>query len=351
MGWEDRPYYRDRQPSASNPLTWAMSGSVPLFEAFGIRVRAHASLVIACVLILLFGLGNFGTTWQERVEAVSILFAVVLMHEFGHCFAARWVGGSAEDILMTPLGGLAFAHPPRRWGPTFVTVAAGPAVNVLICLTAGAIFWSTTGIALPWIPFANNPLGHLPFEWISVARVALIFYEFSYTLFLFNALVPIWPLDCGQMLQAVLWSRIGYYRSMVATLTVGVIGSVVMFAVGLASRSPNLLFFGIILGLNCYLNRMQLLAAGPYEFADDDVDYSAAYEHPDRSARRRKPSRSSLRAADKAKRTAQAEVAEREQVDQILAKVSAVGMASLTRAERRVLKQATQHRRRQAEVG
>ncbi len=45
---------------------------------------------------------------MDRVESMTALFAIVLMHEFGHCFAARWVGGEAEDILMSPLGG------PRR---------------------------------------------------------------------------------------------------------------------------------------------------------------------------------------------------------------------------------------------
>ena len=40
-----------------------------------------------------------------------LVFFSVLLHEFGHCFAARWVGGDANDILMHPLGGLAMASP------------------------------------------------------------------------------------------------------------------------------------------------------------------------------------------------------------------------------------------------
>ena len=118
MGYQDRPYYRDSGSGAFNPLTWALTGSVPLFTAFGIRVRAHASLVIFCVLVLLFGLGE-GFSWQSKVQSTTMLFAIVLLHEYGHCFAARWVGGDAEDILMTPLGGLAMARPPQRWLPTF----------------------------------------------------------------------------------------------------------------------------------------------------------------------------------------------------------------------------------------
>src|SRR5688572_26946288 len=118
MAWQDRPYYRDRDPSAGNPLMWLLTGSVPLFTVFGIRVRAHASMVLYAVLVLIFGLGP-GYAWQDRVQNVTLLFAIVLLHEFGHCFAARWVGGEANDILMHPLGGLAMASPPRRPLPTF----------------------------------------------------------------------------------------------------------------------------------------------------------------------------------------------------------------------------------------
>lgn len=40
-----------------------------------------------------------------------VLLATVLIHELGHCLAARSVGGRAEQILLWPLGGLAYiAH-------------------------------------------------------------------------------------------------------------------------------------------------------------------------------------------------------------------------------------------------
>ncbi len=37
----------------------------------------------------------------------GLLFVSVLLHEFGHCFAARWVDGDATEIMIWPLGGLA----------------------------------------------------------------------------------------------------------------------------------------------------------------------------------------------------------------------------------------------------
>ena len=46
MGWEDRPYYRDRSGDTGNPLMWLLTGSVHLFTFAGIRVRCHASLLL-----------------------------------------------------------------------------------------------------------------------------------------------------------------------------------------------------------------------------------------------------------------------------------------------------------------
>ena len=160
MAWQDRHYYRDSGAPTWSPLHWLMYGSVPLFTAFGIRVRAHAMLILCIVIMLIFGVGE-GFNWQDKFEASTMLFAIVLLHEFGHCFAARWVGGDADQIVMHPLGGLALASPPRRPLPTFITVAAGPAVNVLICLITGAILRLTTrSLSLNPLHFSAAPPIH-----------------------------------------------------------------------------------------------------------------------------------------------------------------------------------------------
>src|SRR5438105_7293476 len=114
MGFQDRPYYREGTGSSGNPLMWLWSGSVHLFTVFGIRVRLHASLLVLIVLVLLLGLGE-GSNVQARVQSMAALFVIVLLHEFGHCFAARWTGGNAEEIMLTPLGGIAMAYARRNW--------------------------------------------------------------------------------------------------------------------------------------------------------------------------------------------------------------------------------------------
>ena len=352
MGWEDRPYYRDRHSSSGNPFMWLLTGSVPLFTAFGIRVRAHAVLVLSIVLMLLFGFGYPGFTLQDRVTAASILFVVVLLHEFGHCFAARWLGGEADDILMHPLGGLAFAQPPRRPLPTFLTVAAGPAVNVLICLLTGALLWWQTG-HVPWNPFRfDPPLDYrITPTWFNVFWYAFWVYQISWQLLIFN-LLPIFPLDGGQMLQAILWPRLGYFKSMVFACNTGMAGSVLGGAVALAFGNLGLGILAILGFMNCLNMRRQVLAAGPWAFSDEDsgFDYGASLRTSTRAARQQ--SRLSRWSANRAKKRAQEEAAEQVKIDQILAKVSAHGMHSLTWFEKRALKQATERqRKRDLEMG
>src|SRR3954447_6728362 len=156
MGWQHRSYYRDSSQGASNPLMWLLTGSVPLFTAFGIRVRMHVSLLVLLVLELVTSEMQKGMGWKNALTFDLVLFGVILLHEFGHCFAARSVGGEAKDILLWPLGGLAYADAPHRAWPQFWTAAGGPLVNVVLCiLTAGGLFFLNHGKGIPW-----NPLQH-----------------------------------------------------------------------------------------------------------------------------------------------------------------------------------------------
>src|SRR5205085_318874 len=67
------------------------------------------------------------------------LFVSVLLHEFGHCFGARLVDGEANEVLLWPLGGLANCDVPHTPRANFITAAAGPLVNLLLCVLAGGV--------------------------------------------------------------------------------------------------------------------------------------------------------------------------------------------------------------------
>ncbi len=344
MAWQDRHYYRDPRGSTGNPLMWLLTGSVPLFTLFNIRVRAHASLLVLIGLVLLLGLGQ-GSTVQMRVQSMSILFVIILLHEFGHCFGARWTGGNADEIMMTPLGGLAMTMSRHNAWSRFVTVAAGPLVNVAICLVCGGALYLIAGV---W------PLGPWQFKstfytidpgWFEITSYLFWIYSLSYFLLLFN-LLPLFPLDGGQLVQSMLWPKLGYYRSMMLMVNIGLGGSVLMAMVGMATFGAIgggilLMAIAVMCFLNCLNMRRMLLATGPGEFQDDNIDYSAAYEtYPPR-----RKQKSTHRAARRAAKLIREEKIEQARIDAILAKVSAHGMHSLTWLEKRTLRKATEHQR------
>lgn len=345
MAWQDRPYYRERGSGAGSPLMWLLSGSMPLFTAFGIRVRAHASMVILVVLTLVTAGADGGMGIRNAITFSTVLFGVILLHEFGHCFAARSVSGDARDILMWPLGGLAYADAPERWWPQFVTAVGGPLVNVAICLLTalfiGLLSWGVPHVA--WNPLSSDfhpPYGSNFGYWL------WFIFTISWGLLLFN-LLPVFPMDGGRILQTLLWARIGYYKATMIACGVGMVGSVIMAVYGLANFGSwyglVLIFIGVSCFLTCFSTRAALRAAGPWEFEHQDgIDYSASLFQTEKTKRSSFRSRRRARALQK---RAKAERDEQRRIDAILEKVSQHGMHSLTWMEKRALKKATEHQR------
>lgn len=340
MSWQDRDYNQAGYGrGGAGGVLWSLFfGSVPLGTAFGIRVRVHAMFLWFAGLTILID-AQKGYPLGARVASMAILFGIVLLHEFGHCFACRRVGGTADDILMWPLGGLAFVSPPRRPLPTFITVAGGPAVNVAICLLAGAYLAFQPDVRQ--IPL--NPFNVLRYRYDPASLTFYVWwtYYLSYYLLLFN-LLPIYPFDGGQMLQAALWPKLGYYRSMLVAATTGMWGGGALALYGVWAGSFLLIIIALNGVLACWQLRAQLKAVGP-EIADEGPswDYGSSSLQTE-NATRRKVSEKLLKRVQK--RQAE-ERAEQARVDAILEKVSQQGMHSLTWREKRALRKATERQR------
>jgi Zn-dependent protease len=110
-------------PSGQNALR--------LFRVNGIDVFLHWSWFIVAVYEIQSGFGNYTSPVWRVVEYLG-LFAMVTLHEFGHALACRQVGGTANQIVLWPLGGVAYVQPPPRPGATLWSTAAGPLVNVAL---------------------------------------------------------------------------------------------------------------------------------------------------------------------------------------------------------------------------
>jgi stage IV sporulation protein FB len=347
MGWQDRSYYRDSGRGSGNPLMWLLGGSIPLFTAFGIRVRMHVSLLFLLVFSLLTAESQHGMGWKNALTFDLTLFAIILLHEYGHCFAGRSVGGEARDILLWPLGGLAFVEAPNRAWPQFATAAGGPLVNVIIC------FFAAIGLGvvqhgwpdLPWNPWKM----HFEPEGGVLGYAFWFVFIISWSLFLFNMMLPVYPMDCWRIVQTSLWFKLGFYRSMMIALPLGMIAAVLAGLWGLFNIGGWYGLALLIIAVNgfywCYRNRTIMRSEGPWSYQEqDEMDYSASLFNPQHDhPKHRKLNKRLVKRAQK--REAE-EREEQDRVDQILAKVSAHGMHSLTWWERRALKRATERQRK-----
>lgn len=307
--------------------------SFPLLRVFGIRVRADLFLVayVAAELLRAWGFQAMGkATLPVATVAVAmgILLVSILLHELGHCFAARRLGGEAEEVVLWPLGGLATLRVPNTPHAQFWTAFWGPAVNLLLVLGLGA--WISRG-GIPWA--LGDLLGWQP-SWVMNA------FRVNLGLLLFN-LLPAFPMDGGQMLRSRLWEPLGFGRATLASLNVGKVAAVLLGIVGLAFQSWLLLMIAILNFLACEQERL-LLASGAI---GDDAGFPGpppGGEEPGIPRRtgwleRRRQAR---RERDVRERIA-GEARLRSEVDLILDKINRVGMQGLTEGERATLKEAS----------
>src|SRR5438067_3015543 len=175
------------------------NGSFRLFRVFGIEVFLHWSWFVVAMFEISARTRNYQSPAWNVAEYLTLFF-IVLLHEFGHAIACRQVGGQAESIVLWPLGGVAYVNPPPRPGALLWSIAAGPLVNALLVPVTFAI-WKISESA-QWADVAPD-----------ASRFVYMMMLINGGLLLFNIL-PIYPLDGGQILRALLWFVVGRVRSL-----------------------------------------------------------------------------------------------------------------------------------------
>jgi Zn-dependent protease len=185
-------------------------GAFPLFRVAGIQVYLH----FTWFLVAWFEINSSRGRYHSPVWAVAEycgLFALVLMHEFGHAFACRSTGGRADQIVLWPLGGLAFVDPPPRPTAVLWSIVAGPLVNVVLFPLLSLVLLAG---GHGWLPVSED--AHLAIFYLWITNIVLL---------VFN-LLPFYPLDGGQIVRALLWFKVGPIRSLSIAGRVGMAGAV-----------------------------------------------------------------------------------------------------------------------------
>jgi len=330
-----------------DPFTW----SLPLGRMFGIHVRMHILFPLFIVVMWLRAVVAKENHATDTLVVLALLFFAVLLHELGHCFGARLMDGDAREILLWPLGGLARCDVPNTPRANFVLSAAGPATNLVLCLAAGLVLAAASfRPSLNPLPeqlwqtqlysWASNDLRHLEPWQILVAR----FFWINWVLFLLNVCILGFPMDGGQMAQALLWPRLGYKQSM---LTAIFLGFLFMFLIGMYALVQNELLI-LCLAFFIYFackHQWILLETGGEESLfgyDFSQGYTSLERDQPRPARRRRTNFFQRwlqrRATRKLQREQEQQLAEEQRMDELLAKIQREGRQALNDEENRFLK-------------
>ena len=212
-------------------------GAIRLFRLAGISVFLHWSWFLVAVFEFQRGSERYSSLTWSAVEYLA-LFAIVLLHEFGHALACRSVGGQAEQIVLWPLGGVAYVNPPQQPGATLWSIAAGPLVNVVLAVVL-------TGLVMvdhAWGWRASIPDVHELLRAIWIINLVLLCFN----------LLPVYPLDGGQILRSLLWFWLGRARSLAVAAVIGLVGVAVLIVGAVVSRSVWIGIMAVFIAFNCW---------------------------------------------------------------------------------------------------
>jgi Zn-dependent protease len=211
-------------------------GAIRLFRFAGIEVFLHWSWFVVALYQLQRPSAYLSPAW--KVAEYLALFAIVTLHEFGHSLACRQVGGNAERIVLWPLGGVAYVDPPQRPGATLWSIAAGPLVNVaLVPVLYGLMLVGGSAGLAETSPDASTWLGMV--------------FTINVVLLVFN-LLPVYPLDGGQILRSLLWFVLGRARSLTAASVIGFVGVLGLLGLALLDGSVWLGILAVFVAMNCW---------------------------------------------------------------------------------------------------
>jgi Zn-dependent protease/CBS domain-containing protein len=202
--------------------------SIKLFSLGGTAVRVHLTffLLVAWIGAMEWQRG----TAADAINGVSfilVLFACVVLHEFGHIWAARRYGIRTPDVTLLPIGGVAsMERMPEKPSQEIAVALAGPAVNLVIAV----VLFTLLGVSFD--------LGHMTVEsvgasfWVQVAIANMVLLAFN--------LIPAFPMDGGRVLRALLASWLGFARGTAVAARIGQVLAVGLAVLGFMEANPFL---------------------------------------------------------------------------------------------------------------
>lgn len=181
----------------------AMRWSWKLGEVAGIGIFIHATFLLLLVWVAVSHLAQGHSVAQAAGGLLLIVsvFGTVVLHELSHALTARRFGVRTRDITLLPIGGVArLERMPEKPSQELLVALAGPAVNVGISLLLfGILTLLRAPVGLEGLHVVGGPF-LTKLMWINLTLAA------------FN-LLPVFPMDGGRALRALLALRLAPERA------------------------------------------------------------------------------------------------------------------------------------------
>jgi stage IV sporulation protein FB len=183
----------------------------------GLKVRIHFLFWIVILLAVMTG----------RFLEIVTLFVLVIIHEMGHVTAAWSLGWRMKTLELLPFGGVVQTD---EWGSVpiheeLIVALSGPFHNVMMILAGGLFMW----------------MGWWDQEWTRY------FIHLNSILVGFN-LLPIYPLDGGRVMQALLGYVLPYQKAVAWTVKISTVAAGLLMVWGwIGSIHVNLVMIAVFL--------------------------------------------------------------------------------------------------------
>ncbi len=189
-----------------------LNHSILIGRILGIPIRVHILLLILLPVLATLYSSNF----MFGLLLVIGVFTSVALHELGHSWVAMRKGCHVQEIVLTPIGGVArMSHIPSKPMDEFLIAIGGP----LVSLALGIL-----GV-------------------FSISELFFVLGAINLMLFGFN-LLPCFPMDGGRVLRAYLAHRKGRLQATRIAAEVGKYFCILFIIFGVMRLNFFLAFIG-----------------------------------------------------------------------------------------------------------